>query len=139
MLTLFVNLIACSHYSAPGTYSNDAGYVSLILRTHVEDRLLNGINEDESQNLLLSCPRFSRSATLCLNVSKFALLRGKWEGLNDSKLGELSTDIAHSHGVCNLAGLIMFCIFYGFFSPAVVSLPSTMMAELVPKMRLIGT
>ena len=41
--------------------------------------------------------------------------------------------------VKNLAGLIVFCIFYGFFSGAVVSLPSTVIAKLVPEMRLVGT
>ena len=41
--------------------------------------------------------------------------------------------------VHNLGGLIVFCIFYGFFSGAVVSLPSTVIAKLVPEMRLVGT
>ena len=41
--------------------------------------------------------------------------------------------------VKNIAGLVLFCIFYGFFSGAVVSLPSTVVAKLVPEMRLVGT
>jgi MFS family permease len=39
----------------------------------------------------------------------------------------------------SLGGLIVFCIFYGFFSGAVVSLPSTVIAGLVPELRLVGT
>ncbi|ATY66732.1 MFS monocarboxylate transporter [Cordyceps militaris] len=39
----------------------------------------------------------------------------------------------------NLAGIVVFCIFYGFLSGAVVSLPTTVVAALVPELRLMGT
>lgn len=39
----------------------------------------------------------------------------------------------------SLGGLIVFAIFYGFLSGAVVSLPSTVVAALAPDIRLVGT
>lgn len=39
----------------------------------------------------------------------------------------------------NLGGIVTFCVFYGFFSGAVVSLPVTVVAALVPELRLMGT
>lgn len=39
----------------------------------------------------------------------------------------------------NLGGLIVFSIIYGFFSGAAVSLPSAVIAGIVPEMRLVGT
>jgi MFS family permease len=39
----------------------------------------------------------------------------------------------------SLAGLIVFSILYGFVSGAVVSLPSAIVASLVPNMQLLGT
>ncbi|KAH8820701.1 putative MFS monocarboxylate transporter [Xylogone sp. PMI_703] len=39
----------------------------------------------------------------------------------------------------NLAGFIMFAIIYGFFSGAAVSLPNSVIAEIVPEMKLVGT
>lgn len=42
-------------------------------------------------------------------------------------------------GVVNLAGVVVFCIFYGFLSGAVVSLPPTVVAGISPELSLIGT
>lgn len=42
-------------------------------------------------------------------------------------------------GIHNLAGLVIFCILYGFFSGAIVSLPPTVVAHLSPDMSLLGT
>jgi MFS family permease len=39
----------------------------------------------------------------------------------------------------NLAGLVVFATIYGFFSGAAVSLPNSVIAGLVPEMRLVGT
>lgn len=39
----------------------------------------------------------------------------------------------------NLAGLVVFAAIYGFFSGAAVSLPNSVIAGLVPEMRLVGT
>jgi MFS family permease len=41
--------------------------------------------------------------------------------------------------VHDLGGLLTFCVMYGFLSGAVVSLPPTVVAALVPELRLIGT
>jgi MFS family permease len=41
--------------------------------------------------------------------------------------------------VHNSGGLIVFCIFYGVFSGAAVSLPPTVVASLEPELRLMGT
>jgi MFS family permease len=41
--------------------------------------------------------------------------------------------------VHNLGGLVVYCLFYGFLSGAVVSLPTTVVAGLVPELRLMGT
>jgi len=41
--------------------------------------------------------------------------------------------------VSSLAGLVVFCILYGFFSGSLVSLPPTVVATLTPDMREIGT
>jgi MFS family permease len=39
----------------------------------------------------------------------------------------------------NLGAIIVFCILYGFFSGAVVSLPPTVVASLAPELELVGT
>lgn len=39
----------------------------------------------------------------------------------------------------NLGGLVVFCILYGFFTGAVVSLPPTVVAKLVPNFQKLGT
>ncbi|GFF28591.1 riboflavin transporter MCH5 [Aspergillus udagawae] len=39
----------------------------------------------------------------------------------------------------NLGGLVTFCTLYGFFSGAVVSLPPTVIATLVPSLEVVGT
>ena len=39
----------------------------------------------------------------------------------------------------SLAGLVVFCILYGFLSGAVVSMPVTVVASLVPGLHLLGT
>lgn len=41
--------------------------------------------------------------------------------------------------VHDLGGLVVYCLFYGFLSGAVVSLPATVVAGLVPELRLMGT
>ncbi|PQE02909.1 MFS monocarboxylate transporter protein [Rutstroemia sp. NJR-2017a BVV2] len=70
-------------------------------------------------------------------------------GLLADKFGSLNVLISCSLGaaivgycwlaVHNLGGIVVFCIFYGFLSGAVVSLPSTVVASLVPELRLMGT
>ncbi|PQE32765.1 MFS monocarboxylate transporter protein [Rutstroemia sp. NJR-2017a WRK4] len=70
-------------------------------------------------------------------------------GLLADKFGSLNVLISYSLGaaivgycwlaVHNLGGIVVFCIFYGFLSGAVVSLPSTVVASLVPELRLMGT
>lgn len=42
-------------------------------------------------------------------------------------------------GTSNLAGTIVYCIFYGFLSGAVVSLPPTVIAGITPELSLVGT
>jgi MFS family permease len=42
-------------------------------------------------------------------------------------------------GVSDLAGVVVFCIFYGFFSGAVVSLPPTVVSGITPDLGLVGT
>jgi MFS family permease len=42
-------------------------------------------------------------------------------------------------GVTDLAGVIVFCIFYGFLSGAVVSLPPTVVVGITPELGLVGT
>ena len=42
-------------------------------------------------------------------------------------------------GVHNVAGVILFTIFYGFFSGALVSLPSVALTRLTPDLRKLGT
>ena len=41
--------------------------------------------------------------------------------------------------VHNLAGTVVFCIFYGFFSGAIVSLPPTALVVLSPDLSVVGT
>ncbi|TVY47008.1 Aspyridones efflux protein [Lachnellula occidentalis] len=41
--------------------------------------------------------------------------------------------------VDNLGGLVVFCIFYGFISGAVVSLPPTVIAGFAPGLHVVGT
>lgn len=42
-------------------------------------------------------------------------------------------------GISNLPGIIIFCILYGFFSGAIVSLPPTALVTLSPDLSVIGT
>jgi MFS family permease len=39
----------------------------------------------------------------------------------------------------SLGGIVIFCLLYGFASGAVVSLPSSIVAEMVPDLQLLGT
>ena len=41
--------------------------------------------------------------------------------------------------VSDMTGIILFSVFYGFFSGALVTLPLTVIASLTPDLRLIGT
>lgn len=85
-----------------------------------------------------------------LSVMNGASVFGRiFPGLLADKLGPLevltgcgliAAIIAYSWmAVDSLGGLVVFCIFYGFFSGAAVSLPPTVIAKLVPEMRLVGT
>lgn len=70
-------------------------------------------------------------------------------GILADKFGSLNTVIVFMIGsaifgyawiaVNTVAGLAVFAIIYGFLSGAVVSLPATVIAGLVPEMRLMGT
>lgn len=42
-------------------------------------------------------------------------------------------------GIHNLAGVIVFCILFGFFSGSIVSLPPTALVTLSPDLSVIGT
>ncbi|KAI9760174.1 MAG: hypothetical protein M1840_002591 [Geoglossum simile] len=42
-------------------------------------------------------------------------------------------------GIHNLAGIVVFCVLYGFFSGAIVSLPPTALVLLSPDLSVIGT
>ena len=42
-------------------------------------------------------------------------------------------------GITNAPGFWVFCVLYGFFSGAIVSLPPTVIATLSPDMSLVGT
>ena len=42
-------------------------------------------------------------------------------------------------GIHDLAGIVVFCVLYGFFSGAIVSLPPTALVALSPDLSVIGT
>lgn len=42
-------------------------------------------------------------------------------------------------GVHNFGELVVFCIFYGFFSGAAVSLPGTIIVHIAPELNMVGT